>query len=66
MVRHRIANPTLRKGRVGSTPTLSAKFCGYDVMVAYDLAKVNVRVRFSLPAPQFWKVMQRGWSCDWP
>ena len=26
MVRHRIANPTLRKGRVGSTPTLSAKF----------------------------------------
>lgn len=24
MVRHRIANPTLRKGRVGSTPTLSA------------------------------------------
>ena len=25
MVRHRIANPTLRNGRVGSTPTLSAK-----------------------------------------
>ena len=25
MVRHRIANPTLRKGRVGSTPTLSAR-----------------------------------------
>ena len=25
MVRHRIANPTLRNGRVGSTPTLSAR-----------------------------------------
>ena len=33
MVRHRIANPTLRKGRVGSTPTLSAKllWCGLSV-----------------------------------
>ena len=24
---------------------------GYDVVVAYDLAKVDVRVRFPLPAP---------------
>ncbi len=29
MVRHRIANPTLRKGRVGSTPTLSANTSGH-------------------------------------
>jgi hypothetical protein len=27
------------------------KICGYDVMVTYNFAKVNLRVRFSLPAP---------------
>lgn len=25
--------------------------CGYDVVVAYNLAMVDVRVRFPLPAP---------------
>ena len=30
MVRHRIANPTLRNGRVGSTPTLSAKIVFFN------------------------------------
>ena len=40
-------------GLAGSSPASRTKFSGYDVMVAYDLAKVNVRVRFSLPAPLF-------------
>ena len=37
----------------GSIPLRSTKFKerGYDVVVAFDLAKVDVRVRFPLPAP---------------
>lgn len=30
----------------------SAIQSGYDVMVAYNLAKVDARVRFPLPAPE--------------
>ena len=39
-------------------------FCGYDVMVTYDFAKVELRVQFSLPAPMVF-IVQRQHSKLW-
>ena len=50
-LRQQVANLSFSNGCIGSIPILSAKQCGYDVMVACVLAKDSVRVRFSLPAP---------------
>ena len=51
MVRHQIANLTFRKGRVGSTPTLSAKFCSHSTVVVHVLGKDEIQVQFLLRAP---------------
>ena len=51
MVRHRIANPTLRKWRVGSTPTLSANISSYSIVVLHILGTDETQVQFLLRAP---------------
>ena len=37
---------------------LDIRICGYDVKVTCDLAKVNIRVRFSVPAPNTWVMLK--------
>lgn len=69
MVRHRIANPTFRKGRVGSTPTLSAKQW-VSLMVkqriyipcATDNWPIWVRVPYPLPVAPMDKLVKSSLS----